>query len=221
MKIYIHNHYKYIIMAPAKTGSSTIQRMLQTRIDWDNIFLGKKITDPQNLLLDYLDSYYLQSHKVIVMVRNPFDWFISGFRWMQFQNATHSTLYPDTLKDHLIAVKNNSVECGYWQEHCLYQPADFYRREYGYWKLENFPSFVKFLKRQCGGDFNEYSNYNINQNIHVPFPEVGDFEANLILELSRRAAILTNYNVEESIKNYREKYNKGELNELPKSHVQQ
>lgn len=209
-------------MAPAKTGSSTIERMFQRRWNWDNVFLGKPITDPKLLLQDYIYEPLLRSFKIFVIVRNPFNWIISGFRWMQYQNLTDKThpWYPDTLTDHLIAMKNASIADGYWQQHCLFQPAEFIRREHHYIKLENFKTFLLYLDRHCDSDYDKADNYNINKNDFVPYPDVNDFEKNLILELTRKSAILTNYNIEQSIDKYRQRYNSGELNEFLKQNVQ-
>ncbi len=218
MKIYINNLKSHLIIAPAKTGSSTVERMFQRRWNWDNVFIGKTIHDPKNLLQDYIEDSLLRTFKVFIIVRNPFDWIISGFRWMQHQNLVDYTheWYPSTLTDHLIAMKNDTIKDNYWRNHCLFQPADFLRREYHYVKLENFKSFLKYLDRTCDSDYDKSDNYNINKNMFVPYPDISDFEKDLILELTRKSAILTNYNIQQSIDNYKQKYDSGELNEFLK-----
>lgn len=224
MEMFINTEYQHIIMAPCKTGSSTIERMFQRRWNWHNIFLGKPIKSPQNILLDYLSPYEIKSNKVLLFVRNPFDWIISGFRHMQDQNRidfTHSP-YPDTLKDHLIAMKNGSIKDHYWQNHCLYQPADFLKPEYQIVKLENFAAFVRYLDKNLNSDYDKPldNDYKINVNKKVPFPEIGNFEEQLIIELTRKAAILTCYDVPKSIKSYKKRYTTGELNEFLTKDVQ-
>lgn len=214
MKIYLHNESKVIVIAPAKTGSSTIERMLHTRSRWSHVFLGKRITDPKHILLDYMDPHFLKTHKVLLIVRNPFDWLISGFRWIQHTSNLNDTLYPDTLRDHLIAVKNDLVRCEHWRTHCYFQPADFYNDNFKIIKLEKFNHLTKYLKQRCNDDFEKLPDYDINHNSYVPYPEIGEFEKNLIIELTRKAAIITNYNIEESIEIYRKKYNNGDPSEL-------
>lgn len=208
-------------MAPAKAGCSTIERMFRGNWYWDNVFIGKSINDPKNLLQDYIDESLIKKCKVFVIVRNPLDWIISGFRWIQYQNIVDRTHggYPIALTDHLIAIKNVLVEDPYWKMHCLHQPSEYLRREYKYVKLENFKTFINYLDNCCDSKYDKLSNYNVNKNSFVPYPDINDFEENLILELTRKAAILTNYNVEESIKQYRQKYNSGELNEFLKQNV--
>lgn len=221
MRIYFHTSTQHILMAPAKSGSSTLEQMLQKEYYWDNIFLGKPVTDPQNLLLDYIDPWYIKNSRVFVIVRNPVDWIISGFRYMQYQNIVDPSHvpYPNNLKDHLISIKNNLIEDPFWKLHCLHQPADFLRTGYRFFKLEDFKLVLRYLDKNCNSEYRKLDNYNVNKNNSIPYPVIGDFEKSVILDLTRKAAILTGYDIEKSIEDYRAKYNQGEGNEFSVQNV--
>lgn len=213
MKIYISPLHKHIIFGPNKCGSSTIEHMLQTRWDWDNVWIGKKITDPAKILDDYIEPASIINFRKILLVRNPFDYIISGFRHIQYENR-RGGLFPDTLTDHLIAIKNFTITDQYWIDHCQYQPADFYNPGFIIHKLEEWDKFLQHMNFYCKKDYNSLEDYQVNKQMRVEYPDVNDFEKQLIIELTRKAAILTKYNIEESIDAYRKKYNSGELNEL-------
>ena len=214
MRMYISRDYKHIVMAPSKCGSSTIEQMFQTRYHWDNVYLGKEISDPANILNQYIDPIFMFNYKKVLLVRNPFDYIISGFRFMLLQNKKHNTFYFNKLTSHLLAIKKNVIKDQFWRNHCQHQPADFYNSTFVIHKLEKFDKFLNYLNKNCKKDYNLLPSYHIHRQKHIPYPEINEVDENLILELTKKAADLTGYNIPKSIENYKKKYNSGELNEL-------
>ena len=126
--------------------------------------------------------------------------------------------FPD-LTSHLLAIKNNNVKCKQWLDHCQYQPFDFYNPGFTIHRLEKFDKFLNYLDKNCKKDYEPLSNFQLNKQETIPYPNINDFEENLIIELTKAAADHTKYDIPKSISVYRERYNSGELNELFKSHV--
>jgi hypothetical protein len=205
MRIYISDKYKHIIMAPCKAGSCTIDGLFKAQWNWDSIYIGKKIENPKSLLHNYFSPGLLTSFKVILFVRNPVDWIISGYRYMQIE-ANLTSKYPRSLIDHLIAVKNKSINDELWLEHCYRQPAFFYHKWFKIQKLEEFNSFLTYMDENCNSDYRKHKNYNINKNTEVPYPYIGKKEAKLLMSLTLKTAKIGNYDVVEAIENHNRKH---------------
>lgn len=215
MRIYISPKYKHIVMAPFRCGSTTVECMLQTRGHWENVFLGKKIIDPSKILDDYIDPNFIIDYKKVLLVRNPFNYIISGFRFMLDQNKQHNSFCFPSLTSHLLAIKKSIVtEDRFWSNHCQHQPFDYYNSKFIVYKLEEFDKFLKYLDINCKGDYNFLSIYHENKQENIPYPAINEFEENLIIKLTKTAAKRTGYNVLKSIEIYKKRYNSGELNEL-------
>ena len=213
--MYISEKYKQIVMAPFKCGSTTVEHMFQTRFNWDNIYQGKKMTTPSEVLSQYIDRNLFLDYKIHLLVRNPFDFIISGFRHMLRHNENFKPKigFPD-LTSHLLAIKNNNVKNNHWLKHCQYQPFDYYNQGFIIHKLEKFDVFLNYLDVKCKKDYEPLPNFHLNKQKTIPYPSINEFEENLIIELTKKAADHTKYNIPKSISVYRERYKSGELNEL-------
>lgn len=209
MRIYISDKYKHVIMAPCKTGSCTVDGLFRAQVNWDSIYLGKPIENPKTLLFNYMTPELLRHFTVILFIRNPVDWIISGFRYMQ-NEANQTANYPRSLLDHLIAMKHKSVEDEFWLAHCYRQPAYFYNKEFKIQKLEEFSEFLKHLKNNCKSEYRRNSSYVANKNTTVPYPKIGIEEEKLLIKLTTKTAKIGNYNVLETIEKYKRKQFKDE-----------
>jgi hypothetical protein len=200
-------------MAQNKAGCSTLESMFGEKKEWQDIFQGKKIKNPKKYLSAYLDNSFTLTYKTTLLIRNPVDWIISGFRWMALENQMHKELpqYAKSLTEHLLAIQNKTPYDQHWLNHCLYFPMDFYNDGFRLFKLEEFNKFLKYLDRNCSSDYTKLETYNQNKNCVIPYPEITDVDKKLILELTSKRLESSYYNVEQTIELYQYKYKKGLL----------
>ena len=201
MRAYISTKHRHIVLAPCKTGSCTVDNMLKSHPSWDSIFLGKKIHDTKNFLYDYLCKDIYKEYTKILLIRNPIDWIISGFRYMQL-DVNKKQGYPKVLREHLVAVLKNEISCEYWIHHCYWQPLSFFNDDYITFKIENFDKFVEYLEKNCQGEFIKHKIYQFNKNIEIPYPTVDNIDISLLLKIAKTYNDIGQYNLNKTINNY-------------------
>ncbi len=205
--IYVSPKYKHIIMIPCKTGSITVDYMLGrcNNYNWHSVFIGKEITSTTDILWDYLDHNIYSKYKTILMIRNPIEWIISGYRCMQIKENKNQN-YPSTFRNHLLSIIKNDIDCIYWKSHCYWQPLDYYNDNFSIFKLEEFDKFKKYLDKTCASDYKKYENYQFNTNTEVKYPILDQIDVALIKKLAKKHNKIGKYDLKETINKYRIKY---------------
>lgn len=214
MRVYINKIYQTIIIVLCKTGSTTVSEMLQDHNNWESVPLEKKITDPKNLLYSYIDKAQYSNYQIILLIRNPVDWIISGYRYMQYKviNTKKSdpiakyrgySSYPKNFREHLLAILNNNIKDEFWRIHCYWQPLEFYNDNFIIFRLEEFDKFKNYLDTHCNSDYKKHKIYHYNKNKDIEYPIIDKITAMLITVIIKKHKNIGKYNIKETIDNYK------------------
>jgi hypothetical protein len=202
MRIYISTKHEHILLIPCKTGSSSVNAMLRMHESWECIFIGKKVTNPKTILDDYIEMDWFSHYTTVLLIRDPIDWIISGYRYMQKDKRKISKNYPTIFNEHLLSILNDKVDCEHWKRHCCYQPLDYYNDNYIFFKLEEFETFKKYLDINCNSDYIKYKDYHFNKNQEIEYPQIKHNDISLLYKIANKHNMIGKYDLSKTINRY-------------------
>ena len=221
-EIYVNHLHKKGIIIPCKCGSSAFGNMLfmqaygsgKRNRHWEQF----QTRQEQRLAKDVITSNNLSNYDFIGIARNPVDWYISGFRFVQQcikdgvltepHNYWH---FPTVFRQHLELVDklhtseiNDGEYDEWWLDHCMLNPYMHFTEntqviDLGDWnKIRQwFDTFYK-LKH-------EFAIVNKTSDT-IPYPVLDYNEIFLLRKLHSNfwhlPKIPSIYNIDKSIKNY-------------------
>ena len=128
----------------------------------------------------------LTQYKKTLVVRDPVQWLVSGYRFQCSLINRKSPDYPKSFYAHLKRVKNDDKSDLFWSDHCSVMPDQYYFYDCEIVKLENTK-----LKHKV----------NVTPK-RVPYPKLSNKCVKLIKEITKEYCFRFAYNIEDSIKYY-------------------
>ena len=204
--IFCNGNTKKALGCPTKTASSTIEAALSpTPLH--------RIWNPCALLTH--ERLILKNFEFAVLVRNPVDWYVSGYRYALWNEAllyktANFTQHLLNINEALNIDRFDHIDLKYglmWLNHCVVDPV-LSAKHIGitpikYIQIES--NLELHVSEWLDVDFKMPSPHNTNTFVH--YPKLTDTDKNLIKDLSSSWAKEAGYDIDKCISEYEAKVN--------------
>jgi len=190
--MFICDDTKHLFIVPMKCASQSYIEYFKGTT-FKDISADKKLDDiPLTGRAKILEIFKrtkrpLPFYKKSLVVRDPVQWLVSGYRFQCSLVNRKSPDYPKSFYTHLKRVKNDDKSDLFWSDHCSVMPDQYYFTDCKIIKLEEIE-----LKHQV----------NVTPK-RVPYPKLSNKCVKLIKEITQEYCHIFDYDIEKSIKYYK------------------
>tara|TARA_Y100000385_G_C13028522_1_gene609609 strand:+ start:273 stop:860 length:588 start_codon:yes stop_codon:yes gene_type:complete len=190
----VNDKTKELLIVPMKCGSTSFRKLYAKDKDWFDLSSNKQLDRLPLIGVEKIHEMFcitkrdIDQYSKTLIIRDPVQWLISGFRFLQLMNHPKSPWYPKHLAKHLNKVRKDKHKDLFFTDHCCALPNRYY-----------FPG-CKIIKL-------EESNLSIQENVtpsRIAYPELDESAIQLIVQLTEDYCELFGYDIEKSIKYYME-----------------
>lgn len=214
--IIVNHANKKGIIAPCKCGSAAFENYLITIQD-DNAWEGYNVSMDLPLAHLAIKEYKFSDYEFVGIIRDPVEWYVSGFRFVQKMIATDKSTkkldkewkFPNTFTEHLLLVKHlheTSMEYEpWWKDHCFVNPTMHFPKNIRMFDIKDWIS-IEFWLKTFWSTWHPFHIINQTENT-IPYPTLDNDSIFLLKQLHRRYWNIQHlYNIDQSIQQYVKKW---------------
>lgn len=188
----VNDNEKQLLIVPMKCGSSSYRTLYANNPQWTDF---SKVQHLDDLPLSGTAKIYkifkltnrnINEYSTTLIVRDPVQWLVSGYRFLRLMYNPRAPWYPKSLSSHLKKVYRDDRSDLFFSDHCSVMPDQYYIKGCNVQRLEqlNLP-----VKENTTPD-------------KIPYPKLDEKSIELITKITKNYCQLFNYSIEKSIKYY-------------------
>lgn len=190
----VNDKQKHLLIVPMKCGSTSYRKLYADEPDWIDLSANQQLDRLPFVGIDKIYEMFritkrdIDDYEKTLIIRDPVQWLVSGFRFLQHMYHPKAPWYPKKLNKHLKAVKKDKRKDLFFTDHCCALPDEYYFEDCKVLKLEE-------------------QNLGIHENITpstIPYPDLDDKSIDLITKITEDYCQLFGYDINKSIKYYTE-----------------
>lgn len=188
----VNDKTKQLLIVPMKCGSTSYRKLYASSKEWIDLSNDEKLDSIPLVGSSKIQEIFkltkrnINEYEKTLIIRDPVQWLVSGYRFLQLMYNPRTLWYPNNLSSHLKKVHKDTQIDLFFSDHCSVMPDKYYFEDCTVLKLEE-------------------QNLKVNENqtpSRIMYPVLDNKSADLIVKITKHYCQLFSYDIEKSIKYY-------------------